>query len=71
MRCCDCRGGRIGTLTEIVGGEGRIAELSADFVKVFIGATDEEDSFEMHELFRGDVIDHINEEYFLLQDLSP
>ena len=58
-------------LTEIIGREDWVAELSTYFADVLLGTSGEEDSFEMHELFRGYVIDHIDEEYFFLQDLSP
>ena len=56
---------------EIVRREGRVLELSADFLDVFIGAADEENGLQMHEFLSRDVVNHINEEHLFLKDLSP
>ena len=57
-------------LTEVVGGECWILKLPTDLLDIFFCAPDEKDGFQVHELLCRDVINHIDEEYFLLKDLS-
>ena len=57
-------------LTEIIGREDRVAELSTYFADVLLGTSGEEDSFEMHELLGWDVVYYVYEKDFLLQDLG-
>jgi len=46
-------------------------KLTANFHHIFICASNEEYGLEMHQFFCWDIVDHINEENFFLQDLSP
>ena len=57
-------------LTEIVGGKGGVLELAANLGHVLVGAPDEEDCFQVHQLLARDVVDHIDEEHLLLKDLG-
>ena len=58
-------------LTEIVAREGWVLKLIADLLYILICASEEKDSFQMHKFFLRHIVDHVDEENFFLQDLSP
>ena len=45
--------------------------MATDFEDVLIGAADENDGLQVHQFLRWYVVNRVNEEYFLLEDLSP